>query len=406
MLFNALLWILIGSSLLVTEWITTVSAAGIPGGKLKPLEKIIKEEIRSGRIPGAVVLVGTPEKVLYRRAFGYRALKPGKLPMSPDTIFDLASLTKVIATTTAVMQLVDNDKIRLDDPVCRYWPEFKSNGKEGITVRDLLTHYSGLKPDLSLQPDWYGYEMALRHIIDEKPLCSRGTRFIYSDINFEVLGELVRRISGKPLDVYCAEYIFEPLSMKDTFFKPPKSLRNRIAPAQYQHGGKGKILCGEVHDPAAYRMGGVAGHAGLFSTADDLSIFARMLLGGGSFEGIRIMNPLSVDKMTLPQSPSDKIPLRGLGWNVGSPFAFNRNELAPVGSYGHKGFTGTFIWIDPVSKMYIIILTNRVHPNGKGNAEPLRGKIMTFVSEALGPVSADRVLEQRPSLTIFRRYVR
>jgi uncharacterized protein YbbC (DUF1343 family) len=210
---------------------------------------------------------------------------------------------------------------------------------------------------------------------------------------------LVRRVSGEPLDIYCAKHIFESLGMKETRFKPPAALRRRIAPTQYQHGDRGKMLWGEVHDPTAYNMGGVAGHAGLFSTADDLTIFAQMLLNGGTYRRVRILSPLTVEKMTSPQSPPDKMVVRGLGWDLDSPFASNRGELFEVGSFGHTGFTGTSIWIDPITKTYIIILTNRVHPDGKGDVRPMREKIATLVAAALGPVSREQVLASRRSLT-------
>jgi len=295
----------------------------------------------------------------------------------------------VIATSTAVVQLIETGKLNLEDPVAKYWPEFKLNGKEAITVRDLLTHYSGLRPDLDLKPNGSGYDTALRLVEEEKPILPPGTSFIYSDINFIILGELVSRISGKPLDLYCADHIFKPLGMEDTGFKPSPLLQPRIAPTQYLHGTKGSILLGEVHDPVARGMGGVAGHAGLFSTADDLAIIAQTILDGGSRNGIRILSPAMIRKMTTPQSPPDKLPLRGLGWNIDS-------SLASEASYGHKGFTGTGIWIDPVSNTYVIILTNRVHPNGKGKVEPLRTKILSLVNEAIEPVSAEGVLASRP----------
>ena len=369
--------------------------------QLAPISAIVKKEIRKGKIPGAVVIIGTREKVLYRRAFGNRALKPHKLPMKVETIFDLASLTKVVATTTAVMQLFENGELNLDDPVFRYWPEFKSNGKEDITVRDLLTHYSGLKPDIPLDSGWSGYEAALEKVIDEKPISPPGMRFLYSDINFIVLGEIVRRVSGKPLDMYCDEQIFKPIGMKNAYFSPPKSLQNCIAPTQYRHGTRGEMLCGVAHDPTTQRMGGVAGHAGLFSTADDLSLFARMLLSGGSLRKVSILHPETIEKMTLPQSPSGKAPLRGFGWNIDAPLVANRDALQPIGSYGHKGFTGTFLWIDPVSNIYIIILANRVHPDGKGDAEPLRELIMTVVSKAIGSLSEKQISARRPSLAVY-----
>jgi uncharacterized protein YbbC (DUF1343 family)/CubicO group peptidase (beta-lactamase class C family) len=373
--------------------------AGLSQQKLAGIASVVQEAIRTGKCPGAVVVVGHQGRAIYRKAFGHRALVPHEVPMTVHTIFDLASLTKVVATTTAIMQLVEQGKIALSAPVSDYWPEFKANGKEDITVRELMTHYSGLPPDLALKPDWSGYETAMKMIVDEKPMAPPGSRFIYSDINFETLGELVRRVSGEPLDVYCSKHIFAPLGMKETRFKPPATWRRRIAPTQYQHGDRGKMLWGEVHDPTAYNMGGVAGHAGLFSTADDLTIFAQMLLDGGSYKGARILSPLSVEKMTSPQNPPDKMVVRGLGWDLDSPFASNRGELLAVGSSGHSGFTGTDIWIDPVTKTYILILSNRVHPDGKGDVVPMRTKIATLVAAALGPVSAEQVLASRRSLT-------
>jgi uncharacterized protein YbbC (DUF1343 family) len=358
---------------LIFSVITAISASSqtLREEQMAPISEIAKGAIQSGKIPGAVVLIGHEGKVIYRKVFGLSALKPKKLPMTINTIFDVASLTKVIATSTAVMQLVEMGKLNLEDPVAKYWPEFKGSGKEEITVRDLLTHYSGLRPSLDQKPNWKGYVTALRMIEEEKPLFPPGTNFIYSDINFIILGELVWRLSGESLNTYCAEHIFKPLEMDDTGFNPSSDFRPRIAPTEYQHGPTGKMLWGEVHDPIACNMGGVAGHAGLFSTADDL------------------LSPLMVKKMTTPQSPPDKIPLRGLGWNIDS-------SLASESSYGHKGFTGTGIWIDPVSNTYVIILTNRVHPNGKGKVEPLRAKILSFVNEAIGPVSVERGLASRP----------
>ena len=367
--------------------VTSVSSQVLREEQLAPISEIAKRAVQAGKIPGAVILIGHEGKVVYRKVFGMSALKPKKHPMTIDTIFDVASLTKIIATSTAVMQLVEMGKLNLEDPVVKYWPEFKGNGKEEITVRDLLTHYSGLRPSLDQKPSWSGYDTALRMIEEEKPLFPPGTNFIYSDINFIILGELVWRLSGEPLNAYCAEHIFKPLEMDDTGFKPSSDIRPRIAPTEY-HGTAGKMLWGEVHDPIAYNMGGVAGHAGLFSTADDLAVFAQMVLDGGSRKGARILSPSMVEKMTTPQSPPDRMPLRGLGWNIDS-------SLASEGSYGHKGFTGTGIWIDPLSKTYVIILTNRVHPNGKGKVEPLRVKVLSFVNEVMGPVSVERSLVGR-----------
>ncbi len=400
-LITLILSILTQQSLII--WVRAQNKPeGFPGineKELTAIAGIVEKAIRSGKIPGAVVLIGNQGKIIYRRAFGYQSIRPKRLPMRIDTIFDLGSLTKVVATTTAVMQLVEKGTLRIEDRVEEQWPEFKANGKEEITVCQLLTHYSGLRPSLEVSPKWAGYDAALKMITGEKPFSPPGTRFIYSDLNFIILGELVRRISGQSLDVYCAEHIFKPLGMKDTRFKPSPSLRSRIAPTQYQYGKKGKILWGEVHDPVAYHMGGVAGHAGLFSTADDLATFAQTLLNGGSTKGLRILSPLTVEKMTIPQTPPNKMVLRGLGWDIDSPFASNRGELFPVGSYGHTGFTGTSIWIDPVSKTYIILLTNRLHPDGKGDVGSIRSQIATLVASSLRPVSAEEILSTHRSLT-------
>jgi uncharacterized protein YbbC (DUF1343 family) len=375
------------------------SLPGLKEEQLVSIEGIVNEAISARKMPGAVILIGNQGTVVYRRAFGHRAIVPERLPMTEDTIFDLGSLTKVIATTTALMQLVEKGKLRIEDPVTKYWPEFKANGKENITVRQLLTHYSGLRPSLDLKPKWSGYKTALEKAVREKPISPPGTCFLYSDINFIILGELVSRISGLPLDLYCTEHVFGPLGMKDSCFRPSPSQDHRIAPTQYEQGARGKTLWGEVHDPTARSMGGVAGHAGLFSTVDDLSIFAQMLLNGGSHGGVSILSPLMIEKMTSPQTPPNKMALRGLGWDIDSPYASNRGELFPVGSYGHTGYTGTSIWIDPVSTTYVIVLTNRVHPNGKGEAGPLHSQIATVVASSLEPLSAERVLSDRRSLT-------
>jgi uncharacterized protein YbbC (DUF1343 family)/CubicO group peptidase (beta-lactamase class C family) len=366
--------------------------------KLAPIRDIVEKELSEGKLPGAVVVVGTPDGVIYRRAFGSRSLEPKQLPMTEETIFDVASLTKVVATATAIMQLAEKGKLRLDAPVARYWPAFRAKNKKDITVRQLLTHYSGLRPDLDLKPGWSGYKTAMRMIVREKPVCRPGTCFIYSDINFEILGDIVRRVSGKPLNVYCSKKIFKPLGMADTVFNPSMHLRERIAPTQYYEGN---MRCGIVHDPACCKMGGMSGHAGLFSTADDLSRFAQMFLNGGRTGRVRILKTASVIEMTTPQSPPGRSTLRGLGWDLGPPLASNRDELPPVVSYGHLGYTGTALWIDPISKVYVIVLTNRVHPNGKGDVKALRANIKALVADAIGPVSPEQIMTMQPMLTRY-----
>jgi uncharacterized protein YbbC (DUF1343 family)/CubicO group peptidase (beta-lactamase class C family) len=369
--------------------------------RLEGIAPVVEAAVKANKIPGAVVLIGHDGHVVYRKAFGERALVPERLPMAVDTMFDMASMTKVMATTTAVMQLVERGKIVLSAPVSDYWPEFKQNGKELVTIRELMTHYSGLPPDLPLKPAWTGYDTAMQMIVAAQLAAPPGTRFIYSDVNFETLGEIVRRVSGETLDVYCAEHIFGPLGMRDTGFKPAASLRHRIAPTQYEHGSSGPVLWGVVHDPTSRFMGGVAGHAGLFSSVDDVSVFAQMLLNGGTYNGARILSPLSIEKMTTPQTPPNKMILRGLGWDIASPFASNRGELFDVGSFGHTGYTGTSLWVDPITKTYIVLLTNRVHPNNKGEVGAVRSGVANLVAAALGPLSSEQILESRRSLTSY-----
>ena len=360
-----------------------VARKSAPSAGLSVIDSIVQEAIRDGQIPGAVVLVGHDGQVIYRKAFGERSLEPRREAMTVDTIFDLASLTKVVATTTAVMQLVQKGQIRVNEPVAKYIPEFGENGKEEITVRELLTHFSGLPQDLDLSQPWEGREAGLRMAYAEKPIYAPGSRFLYSDINFIVLGALVERVSGMSLQDYCEKNIFVPLKMTRTRFLPPASWLPKIAPTQYDEHDK--MLRGVVHDPTVRRMGGVAGQAGLFSTADDLAKFAQALLGGST-----ILSPLTVEKMTTPQQPPTSEVLRGFGWDIDSPYSSNRGDLLPVGSFGHTGFTGTSLWIDPTTRTYIIVLTNAVHPRGKGSAVALRSKIATAVAAALPLTSAEK----------------
>ena len=344
--------------------------------RFKDVDAIVEKAVAEGNIPGAVLLVGHNGKVVHRRAFGERSLEPLREPMTVDTIFDLASLTKCIATATAIMKLVEQGRIRLGDSVATYLPDFAQNGKKDITIRDLLTHYSGMPPDLDLKSAWSGREMAYEMAMSEKPINPPGSQFVYSDINFETLGFLVEKITGQTLNEFASANIFVPLGMNHTRFLPPREWEPRIAPTQYDE--QGQMLRGVVHDPTARRMGGVAGHAGLFSTADDMALFAEDLLSG-----FTVLSQSAVDKMTSPQQPPNATALRGLGWDIDSPFSTNRGELLPVGSFGHTGFTGTSLWIDPVTDTYIILLTNAVHPRGGKSTVSLRSKVATAVVEAL-----------------------
>jgi uncharacterized protein YbbC (DUF1343 family)/CubicO group peptidase (beta-lactamase class C family) len=337
----------------------------------------MQEAVSSELIPGGVVLVGHQGRVVFRKAYGNRSLYPTRTLMTEDTVFDAASLTKVVATTTAVAKLFEQGKIRLADPVTRYLPEFQG-GKSTVTVRDLLVHFSGMRPDVDLVPKWSGYETGIRLALIDKPVAQPGTRFIYSDINFVLLGEIVRRVSGKTLDEFTRDEVFRPLGMESTAFNPPAAWKERIAPTEIEENDT--PWHGVVHDPTARYMGGVAGHAGLFTTAADLSRFAQMLLDGGG----KILSPLTVRRFTTPNTPAGQPILRGLGWDMESPFSANRGELFPVGSFGHTGFTGTSMWIDPSTRSYIIVLTNYVHPKRGKNLAGLRGRIATISAAAFG----------------------
>src|SRR5579863_2570346 len=347
------------------------------------LDEVVNAAIHDGLIPGAVLIVGHDGKIVHRKAYGNRALVPSREVMTLDTIFDMASLTKVTATTPSLMKLFEQGKLRINDPVTAYLPEFQG-GHSDITVRDLMTHFSGMPPDLALEPVWSGYQTGIERALVEKPMSQPATRFVYSDINFELLGEIVHRLSGKPLNEYARDAVFAPLGMKETGFLPAASLRVRIAPTEID-AATGVPFRGVVHDPTARYMGGVAGHAGLFTTADDLSKFASMMLAMGvSPTGARIFSPLTIRKFTSPESPPDQPVLRGLGWDIDSPYSSNRGELFPIGSYGHTGFTGTSIWIDPYSRSYVILLTNSVHPHHRPPINSLRSRLATIVAAAAG----------------------
>ena len=306
-----------------------------------------------------------------------------------------ASLTKVVAGTTAVMTLVEDGRLRLNDPVATHIPGFERYGKGNITIRHLLTHVSGLRPDVDLHP-WTGYDAAIELAKDEVPTAAPGETFVYSDINFFLLGDIVTRITGQTLDAYLKRAVFEPLGMKETGFNPPQTLLPRIAPTERcaeQDAWPCKRpeaapLRGVVHDPTARRMGGIAGHAGLFSTARDLQRFARMLLNGGQLGGVRVLSAATVKAMTSPATPAGITAVRGLGWDIDSQFSSNRGDLFPIGSFGHTGFTGTSLWIDPSSGGYVIFLSSRLHPDGTGDVTPLRGRVATVAAAAISGSAA------------------
>lgn len=355
---------------------TGAAAAAKESANFSAADMLVQEQINDRAITGAVLVVGHGGRIVHQKAFGLRATVPRPEPMTMDTVFDIASLTKVVATAPSIMRLVQYGQIRLDEPVSHYIPDFGMNGKDGITVRQLLTHYSGLRPDIDLNPPWAGTEAALRLAHEEKLQAPPGALFIYSDTNFMVLGEMVQRLSGMTLDKYSEAHIFQPLGMRRTRFLPPREWVSKIAET-YAPDRK-QVLRGVVHDPRADRMGGVAGHAGLFSTAGDLALYAQALISRkGVLEGDII------EKMTTPQQPPNATEVRGLGWDIDSSFSSNRGALLPVGSFGHTGFTGTSMWVDPYTDTYVILLTNSVMPRQGAQLISLRARVATAVAAAL-----------------------
>ena len=366
----------------------------VSASRLEAMDSVINDEISKARLPGAVVVVGRKGRLVWQKVYGSRVVDPSREAMTADTIFDVASLTKVVATATSIMILVERGKIRLSDPVSRYIPELKGDGRERVTIEQLLTHVSGYAPDFDLRERWTGHDEAIKRLITEPLRNPPGTRFVYSDIGFIALGEVVGRVSGMPLDQFAKKNIFEPLKMRDTGFRPDPSLQSRIAPTEKRRGqlsylgdsaanvgAEGDVwLRGQVHDPTSYRMNGVAGHAGLFSTASDLAIYCQMILNFGEYGGVRVLSPMSVNEMTRPRIINSTGNTRGLGWDMDTSFSRNRGDLFPLGSYGHTGFTGTSIWIDDLSEMFVVFLSNRVHPDGKGDVGSLRGRVSSIVA--------------------------
>ncbi|GAL96501.1 beta-lactamase [Acetobacter tropicalis NRIC 0312] len=372
-----------GSALLLAQG--GLAACQIPreADRFAKADALIQQAISNGECPGVVWGVGQHGHLIHRGVFGARSLEPQCEAMTWDTVFDMASLTKPMITALAVMQLVEKGLVDVDAPVARYLPQFAAGGKEQITVRLLLTHFSGLQPDLPRHPDWWGKAAATERVMQAVPKQPPGSGFIYSDLNFIALGLLVEKITLQTLNVYAQKNILAPLDMVQSGFLPPASLQARIAPTQYDEHGH--MLRGVVHDPTARRMDGVAGNAGLFSTADDVTRYAQALLDKRA--GRPSPFPLTRATllcMTTPQQPAGQKSLRGFGWDIASPYATPRGDRLSRTSFGHTGFTGTSLWIDPDNDCYVFILTNRVHPNGGHSVVHLRHDVATAVGDALG----------------------
>ncbi|HKB01409.1 MAG TPA: serine hydrolase, partial [Gemmataceae bacterium] len=347
--------------------------------RLNRIDDAVAAAMKRGDCPGAVVLVLHNDETVFRKAYGQRALHPGKIPMTPDTVFDMASLTKPVATAASAFILIEQGNLNLSQKVANYWPEFAANGKGEVTVEHLLLHTSGLTADNPIADFKDGKAEAMKRIAALPLEAEPGARFRYSDVGFIVLGELVERISHRSLNDFARTHVFGPLGMADTGFMPEGKVRDRCAPTndpKSEHG------LGVVHDPRSRAMGGIAGHAGLFSTADDLARFARMLLRGGELDRRQVFSPLGVRLMTTPVPvPGGK---RSRGWDVDTSYSAPRGDLFPRGEgFGHTGFTGTSIWIDPPSKTAVIILTNRVHISERVQVTVLRKDVANIVAGAI-----------------------
>ena len=328
---------------------------GMSSSRLAAIERVVERGIKAGGYPGASVIVGRKGAAVFEKGFGRLTWSPNSIPVDAvRTIYDVASLSKVVGTTTAIMILYDENKIRLDDPIVSSIPTFGGGDKDKVTVRQLLTHTSGLPAGRDI---WRIAQTPLeaRALVLSTPLEGRpGAQYIYSDLGADVLGLLVEAVSGEPLDKFLTRRVFDPLGMNETMYRPSDSLRYRIAPTEVTPP-RGYPLRGEVHDENAYALGGVAGHAGLFSTAADLSVFAQMMLNGGEYNGVQIVSKQTVDLFT-----SRAFGHRALGWDTAEGDYGSGRYLGPT-AYGHTGFTGTSLWIDPEREMFVILLTNRVH---------------------------------------------
>ncbi len=355
----------------------------------------IAAEIADGHLAGAVVVTGDAGGVRVRVARGLRVTGEHAEPMTADTVFDLASLTKPVATAVAIMQLAQRGMLSLDGPAARYWPAFGAHGKGGITIRQLLAHVSGLPAGVSSSRALRSRAAVLADIVAMMPVASPGTRVRYSDVNYVALGEIVRRVSHRPLDAWCAEHVFGPLGMASTLFRPTGQLLARVAPTVVRDG---RLLRGSVHDPVAAAMGGVAGNAGLFASADDLARFARMLLNGGALGPVRVLTTRSVAALETPATLDAEGDLHTPGWAIGPPLVANRYRLPPVGALQHLGYTGTALWIDPATRRFAIVLTSRLYPDETGTAMPLRALVLGIVSSEAAPVTPSQIATRVPAM--------
>ena len=362
------------------------AAEKLDAAKLDRIADAVQAAVKKGDCPGAVVLVFHGDEVVYRTVFGNGQLSPGPKPMAVDGVFDMASLTKPVATATAIMLLHERGKIAFADPVAKHWPEFAANGKEKVTVEQLLVHTSGLLADNAVADYRMGKAEALKRIAALKLEQPPGEKFKYSDVGFITLGVVVEKITGESLDAFTSKNIFEPLGMKDSGFLPSKELQARAVPTAKVGD---EWLQGRVHDPRASALGGVAGHAGLFSTADDMAIYAKMLLNGGKHAGKPFLSEKSVAAMTEPLTVPGGA--RSRGWDVDTAYSAPRGTLfGKRDGFGHTGFTGTSLWVDRPSQTAVIILASRLQISEKAQVTALRRQIADIVAEAVGKTPAPK----------------
>jgi uncharacterized protein YbbC (DUF1343 family)/CubicO group peptidase (beta-lactamase class C family) len=355
---------------------------GMDAQQLARIDEIVAEGLAAKRMPGCVVCVGRQGKIVFLKAYGNRQIEPSTVPMTTDTVFDMASITKPVATATSIMILIERGKLKLSDKVSAIIPEFAANEKENITVRDLLIHQSGLIADNPLSDYEKGPEEAMKKICDLKLQVPTGSKFIYSDVNFILLGEIVHRVSGQKLNEFAPENIYKPLGMNETGYLPGEDLRKRAAPTEKRND---HWMQGEVHDPRSYKLGGVAGHAGLFSTAQDLAKYAQMMINGGELGAARVLAHRTILEMTQGERVSTG--KRGLGWDKQTGYSINRGDMLSPRAFGHGGFTGTVMWIDPELQLFYIFLSNRVHPDGKGSVNQLAGRIGSVAAASIRKTS-------------------
>ncbi len=347
----------------------------LDAGRAATIDYMLDRAVSQGFIGGGVVLVGNRSGVTYTASRGKLGFSPEAGTLNERTIFDIASLTKVVATAPAIMKLLEEGRITLLDPLTRWFPEFEGSGREDITILNLLTHTSGLN-DIAFSP-LEPLNTAIHKAALQKNGRIAGTRFLYADINFILLSELVQRASGMSLDRFCREKLFGPLGMADTMFLPPLELAGSIAPTL---GAANELLTGIVQDENARHLGGIAGHAGLFSSASDLSRYAQMILNNGRLHGIPVFEERVLEQMTAPYFYSNGTVVRGLGWDIHSPFSSPRGNFFSEMSFGHTGYSGSSVWIDPERDLFVILLTVRFNYRDPRQINRLRSDISSIAA--------------------------